>query len=175
MPRLFFVLAALSLCPLVASAAPPPKKTAGKAAKPPPPAAEPAPGPVETGPVFVHVAPIVDGVHSLADAAMDAGEKALKAALAEKSATVLSPEEPEAALAEAAKAAKPRAYQLKLTVTRAAEEGLKVELLVATFPKGSLKGSWSVTGSGAPAAELMEAIVPRVIADAAQDLQWKAP
>lgn len=175
MPRLFFILAALSLCPATAIAAPPAKKAAGKASKPAPPPPVEAPAPAETGPVFVYVMPIVDGVHSLADAAMNAGEKALKAALGEKSATVLSPDDPEADLAAAAKANKPRAFELKLTITRAPEDGLKAELLVATFPKGSLKGSWSVTGSGASAAELMEAIVPKVIADAADDLKWKAP
>ncbi len=174
MTRFFSVLAALSLCPLLAQAAPPAKKGAAKASKPAAPPPE-APAPPETGPVFVYVMPIVDGVHALADAAMDAGEKALKAALTEKSATLLSPDDPEADLGQVPKASKPRAYELKLTISRAKDDGLKAELLVASFPSGALKGSWSVTGSGAPAAELVEAIVPKVVADAADDLKWKAP
>jgi hypothetical protein len=54
-----------------------------------------------------------------------------------------------------------------------ASNGLKLEILVMTYPEQSLQGSWNVKASGAKYENLLKAMVPRVIEDASEDLEWK--
>jgi hypothetical protein len=50
--------------------------------------------------------------------------------------------------------------------------GLKFDLLVMTYPEQSLKGTYNVKASGAKPPALLKAMVPRVVDDAAHDLEW---
>jgi hypothetical protein len=42
-----------------------------------------------------------------------------------------------------------------------------------TYPDQSLKGTWNVKASGGKPESLIKAMVPRVVEDAAADLEWK--
>jgi tetratricopeptide (TPR) repeat protein len=71
------------------------------------------------------------------------------------------------------KTRKLKGYELRVKLTPAEAEGLKVEMLVMSYPEQALKGSWSVKASGAKPEVLVRAMVARVVDDAANDLDWK--
>jgi hypothetical protein len=71
------------------------------------------------------------------------------------------------------KAKKLRGYLLRVNLLPSASNGLKLEILVMTYPEQSLQGSWNVKASGAKYENLLKAMVPRVIEDASEDLEWK--
>jgi hypothetical protein len=66
-----------------------------------------------------------------------------------------------------------KGYQLGIAISPAPSEGLKADILVMTYPEKALKGSWSVSATGADVDGLLQAIVPKVIEDAGGDLDWK--
>lgn len=71
------------------------------------------------------------------------------------------------------KAKKLRGYLLRVNLLPNASNGLKLEILVMTYPEQSLQGSWNVKASGAKYESLLKVMVPRVIDDASLDLEWK--
>ncbi len=71
------------------------------------------------------------------------------------------------------KARKLRGYLLRVNLLPNAANGLKLEILVMTYPEQSLQGSWNVKASGAKYENLLKVMVPRVIDDASEDLEWK--
>ncbi len=71
------------------------------------------------------------------------------------------------------KAKKLRGYLLRVNLLPNASNGLKLEVLVMTYPEQSLQGSWNVKASGAKYESLLKVMVPRVIDDASEDLEWK--
>jgi hypothetical protein len=82
------------------------------------------------------------------------------------------PEASDEALAEAVKAKQTTGLKVKLVLTEAREQ-MRASLLVTKIPGNGLRGSWFVHASGPAADELLEAIVPAIVADAAQDLGWQ--
>ena len=71
------------------------------------------------------------------------------------------------------KAKKLRGYLLRVNLLPNASNGLKLEILVMTYPEQSLQGSWNVKAAGAKYENLLKLMVPRVIDDASEDLEWK--
>jgi hypothetical protein len=63
-------------------------------------------------------------------------------------------------------------YRLRLQLSFEAKKA-SVEMLVTTYPAGSLKGSWRVSGANADLPDLIDAIVPGVVNNAATELGWK--
>ena len=74
--------------------------------------------------------------------------------------------------ADVVRAKKTEGVRLRLTLT-AAREQMRASLMVMKIPGGGLRGSWFVHASGPAANELLEAIVPNIVADLAGDLGWK--
>lgn len=72
------------------------------------------------------------------------------------------------------KAKKLRGYLLRVNLLPNASNGLKLEILVMTYPEQSLQGSWNVKATGGKYESLLKVMVPRVIDDASEDLEWKA-
>jgi hypothetical protein len=72
------------------------------------------------------------------------------------------------------KAKKLRGYLLRVNLLPNASNGLKLEILVMTYPEQSLQGSWNVKASGGKYESLLKVMVPRVIDDASEDLEWKS-
>jgi hypothetical protein len=81
------------------------------------------------------------------------------------------PAESDEAAAAAVKAKQTVGFRVKLTLVEAREQ-MRASLLVTKIPGNGLRGSWSVHASGPEAGELLEAIVPAIVADMAQDLGW---
>jgi hypothetical protein len=82
------------------------------------------------------------------------------------------PAESDEAAAAAVKAKQTVGFRVKLTLVEAREQ-MRASLLVTKIPGNGLRGSWSVHASGPEASELVEAIVPAIVADMTQDLGWE--
>lgn len=67
-----------------------------------------------------------------------------------------------------------RAYLLQVNASPHGT-GLKLELLAMSYPGQSLQGSFSVKAQGAGRAALLKAMVPRLVKDAAEELDWSTP
>jgi len=80
--------------------------------------------------------------------------------------------ESDQASADIVRAKKTEGVRLRLTLT-AAREQMRASLMVMKIPGGGLRGSWFVHASGPEANDLLEAIVPNIVADLADDLGWK--
>lgn len=83
-----------------------------------------------------------------------------------------TPGESDEASAEAVKAKQTTGLKVKLVLTEAREQ-MRASLLVTKIPGNGLRGSWFIHASGPAPNELLEAIVPAIIADVAQDLGWQ--
>ncbi|MDP3234628.1 MAG: HEAT repeat domain-containing protein [Myxococcales bacterium] len=69
-----------------------------------------------------------------------------------------------------------RGFQVRMQLgPGATEKQLKVEMLIMTYPDQALQGSWNVKASGGKPEALIKAMVPKVVEDAAGDLNWKTP
>ncbi|MDX2012389.1 MAG: hypothetical protein SFW67_19490 [Myxococcaceae bacterium] len=82
------------------------------------------------------------------------------------------PGEADDASAATVKAKQTTGLRVKLVLTEAREQ-MRASLLVTKIPGNGLRGSWFIHASGPEANELLEAIVPAIIADVAQDLGWQ--
>ncbi|MBL8921141.1 MAG: hypothetical protein JNJ54_19920 [Myxococcaceae bacterium] len=151
------LFAALCLCSVATFGGP----------KPPP-----APTPVAAAPpTYAAVLPTKSESPEYASLLDDATD-GLRAELAKYDVELAPQGEDEAAGSAAVKAKKTTGVRLQLTLT-AAREQMRASMLVTKLPGGGLRGSWSVHASGPSAAELVEAIVPAIVEDLAQDLGWK--
>lgn len=71
--------------------------------------------------------------------------------------------------ARAKKAAK--AYRLKVRLTPV-ENGMEMNVVCFTYPQGQLLGEVNLTAEGPNAAQLVDALVPRAIEEAAATFEW---
>lgn len=102
----------------------------------------------------------------LADEAMRAKLASLGAALAPAG------EDKKAALG-VIKAKHLKGYQVQLQVAPHEEAGLKVQLMVLSYPEQALKGSWSVKAAKGKPEKLIPLLIARAVDDVAGDLDWK--
>lgn len=128
---------------------------------------------IKPGSLYLQVEPVVDKV-GLESAVALAGTL-LHERLTEMGAS-FAPEGEDRKSAQALiKSKRLKGYQLRLQLLPGAtEKGLKVEMLIMTYPEQALQGSWNVKASGGKPEALIKAMVPRVIEDAAGDLNWKS-
>ena len=134
-----------------------------------------APTPVVgTGALYVNLEPIQDKVGSLSEAALALTEKLLRDRLTGLGASFAPANEDKKAAAALIKLKNLRGYQLRLQLLPGATPtGLKAEMLIMTYPDQSLKGSWQVKAAGGKPEAQIKALVPRLVDDAANDLEWK--
>lgn len=131
-------------------------------------------GPVSAGALYVNIEPIEDKVGSLPPTALPLAEKIMREKLSGFGAAFAPPNEEKKSAAALIKARNLKGYALKLQLLPGASaNGMKVEMLIMTYPEQALKGSWNVKGSGAKPESLIKVMVPRVLEDAAGDLEWK--
>lgn len=125
------------------------------------------------GSLYLHVEPIVDKVGMEDEAQL--AETLLREQLTEMGA-YFAPEHEDRKVAQALiKSKRLKGYQLRLQLLPGStEKGLKVEMLIMTYPEQALQGSWNVKASGGKPEALIKAMVPRVVEDAAGDLNWKS-
>ncbi|MBS1148889.1 MAG: cpcE [Myxococcaceae bacterium] len=128
--------------------------------------------PVVPGGLYFAIDPINDKVGVTPDVAQLANDL-LKQKLTSIGATFAPQGESKPQAATLIKAKKLRGFLLRVNLLPNASNGLKLEILVMTYPEQSLQGSWNVKASGAKHESLLKAMVPRVIDDASADLEWK--
>jgi hypothetical protein len=132
----------------------------------------PAARAAKPGSLYLHVEPIVDRVGLTGEITL--ADSLLRAELADLGASFAPDGEDRKAAATLIKSKKLKGFQLRLQLLPgSSEKGLKVEMLIMTYPEQALQGSWNVKASGGKPETLIKAMVPRVVEDAAGDLNWK--
>jgi hypothetical protein len=134
-----------------------------------------AKGPVGEGALYLALEPVQDKVGTLGPTLLELAERVLRDKLLARFRAAFAPpaEEKRAALA-LVRTRSLRAFQLRLQLMPGAtERGLKVQMLVMTYPELALKGTWKVLAAGGKPESLIKAMVPRVLDDAAAELEWK--
>lgn len=129
---------------------------------------------IEKGALYVSLEPVQDKVGDLPESLLQLAEQKMREKLQSMGATFAPPAEDKKKAAALVRAQELKAYQLRLQLLPGeSAKGLKVEMLIMTYPDQSLKGSWNVKASGGKPESLIKAMVPRVVEDAAADLEWK--
>ncbi len=124
------------------------------------------------GGLYVHIEPVVDKAGLGDDTAL--AMSLLKDTLIGLGAAFAPEAEDKKAALALIKSKQLKAYQLRLQLLPGASpKALKVEMLIMTYPEQALQGSWNVKASGGDTEALIKAMVPRVVEDAADDLNWK--
>ncbi len=131
-------------------------------------------GVVAFGALYVHIEPVLDQGGALDPASVQLAEELLRAQLSGLGAGFAAAGEDKKWVTAFIRQRKLKGYQLRLQLVPAdAEKSLKLEMLVLSYPEKALKGTWNVKASGAKPDSLLKAMVPRVVQDAAADLEWK--
>lgn len=99
----------------------------------------------------------------------------LRKKLQQMGAAFAPPGEQKATAQALVKQRKLKSYLLRVNVSPNATNGLRIEMLVMTYPDQALRGAFNVKASGAKPESLLKAMVPRVVDDAAEDLNWASP
>ena len=128
---------------------------------------------VAPGSLYMSIEAINDKVGVTAEVAQLANDL-LKQKLTSIGASFAPPGESKPQAQMVIKARKLRGYLLRVNLLPNTGNGLKLEILVMTYPEQSLQGSWNVKASGAKYESLLKVMVPRVIDDASEDLEWKS-
>jgi len=132
-----------------------------------------AAGVITPGGLYVAVEPIQDKVGGLPDSLLKLADTLLRDKLSGMGAAFAPPNEEKKSAASLIKSHNLRGYQLRVQLLPGdKEKSLKVEMLIMTYPDQSLQGSFNVKAAGAKPETLLKAMMPKVVDDAAGDLQW---
>ena len=134
-----------------------------------------AQGAVATGALYVSVDPVQDKVGDLPGTLVQLAERLMRERLLNSyNAIFAPPNEDKKSAASLIRAKNLKGVQLRMELLPGStEKGLKVELLIMTYPEAALKGSWNVKAAGGKPESLIKAMVPKVVDDAALELEWK--
>lgn len=133
-----------------------------------------AQGSVPTGALYVAVEPVQDKIGDLPSNVVELADKLMREKLASMGASFAPTNEDKKSAASLIRARKLKGYLLRMQLLPGStDKGLKVEMLIMTYPEQALKGSWNVKAAGGKQESLIKAMVPRVLDDAAKDLEWK--
>ncbi len=133
-----------------------------------------AQGAVTAGALYLRVEPVQDKVGDLPGNIVELAEKVMREKLNGYGAAFAPANEDKKSAASLIRARKLKGFQLQMQLLPgASEKGLKVEMLIMSYPENALKGSWNVKAAGGKPESLIKAMVPRVLEDAANDLEWK--
>jgi hypothetical protein len=112
----------------------------------------------------------------LGPADLKLAEDLLKAQLSKMGATFAPTGEAKAAATAHIKSKRMQGWMLKVEV-HPHPNGLKLKMLAMTYPDKSLKGDYLVKGAAAGAKPplLLRSMVPKLVEDAAYDLEWPTP
>lgn len=134
----------------------------------------PAPAPGPAGGLYLNLEPVADNGVGVDSTLLTLAHTVLRSQLTELGATFAPPGEEKKAAQAVIKQKALRGYQVKMQLSPGAtEKQLKVEMLIMTYPDHALQGSWNVKASGGKPESLIKAMVPKVVQDAAGDLNWK--
>ena len=111
-------------------------------------------------------------VGAMTDAQVQAVELKVRKRFGEMRVAQSYADEAPSAVTALMKLRKIKAYQLRILLTWA-DDKFTTEIMALQYPEMSLRGSWRVSGSGGELQELVDAVVPSVVDDAAADLELK--
>lgn len=126
--------------------------------------------PVQQGGLHVAVEPVIDKVGSLTPDVLTLAESLIKEKVTAMGGQLTQPIDP-----KAGKPPKglPKGFQLRAQLTPGDDKSLKLEILVMTYPDLALQGTWNVKAKGAKPETLLKKMVPVVVDNAANELEWK--
>lgn len=131
-----------------------------------------AAGVVKPGSLYVSLDPITDQVGGLPPATVALADKLVRDKLKGMGAGFSPQGEDKKVAGQLVKSRKLTGVLLKVKLLPNGP-GLKIEMLVMTYPDQELKATYNVKASGASHEALLKAMVPRVVDDAARDQEWK--
>lgn len=130
--------------------------------------------PVTSGALYLNVEPVQDKVGDLPTDLVALADQLMREKLSDLGANFAPPNEDKKSAASLIRVKKLKGYQLRMQLLPgSSEKGLKVEMLIMSYPEQALKGTWNVKAAGGKPESLIKAMVPRVLDDAASDLEWK--
>lgn len=124
--------------------------------------------------LYISMSPIADKTSRLPPELIKLTEERLRARL-QAMGGVFAPEgETKAKARTVLKKQKLKGFMLKVELDSTPSGGLKVNLVCFTYPERSLLGEVNVKASGAQAADLIRAMAPKVIDEAAETFNWSS-
>ncbi|MFO0594200.1 MAG: HEAT repeat domain-containing protein [Myxococcaceae bacterium] len=133
-----------------------------------------AAGAIESGTLYLSVDPVEDKVGDLPSNLVQLAEQTMRDKLNSYGASFAPVNEDKKQAASLIRNKKLKGFQLRMQLLPgSSEKGLKVEMLIMSYPEQALKGTWNVKAAGGKPESLIKAMVPRVVDDAANDLEWK--
>jgi hypothetical protein len=131
-------------------------------------------GAVASGALYINLEPVQDKVGDLPSTLISLADQVVREKLNSYGAAFAPANEDKKSAANLIRAKKLKGFQLRVQLLPgASDKGLKVEMLIMSYPEQALKGSWNVKAAGGKPESLIKAMVPRVVDDAAADLEWK--
>lgn len=131
-------------------------------------------GALATGGLYLQVEPVQDKVGDLPNTIMALADRLMREKLSSLGANIAPQNEDKKSAASLIRARKLKGFQLRMQLLPGStDKGLKVEMLIMSYPEQALKGTWNVKANGGKQESLIKAMVPRVLDDAANDLEWK--
>ncbi|MBK7860418.1 MAG: HEAT repeat domain-containing protein [Archangiaceae bacterium] len=128
---------------------------------------------VTPGGLYIAVEPVMDKVGTLSGDVLGLAHELIKQKVTAMGASLAPEGESEAAANTTINRNGMKGFLLRTTLLPNGEKGLKIEVLIMTYPGQSLQGTWNVKASGAKYESLLKVMVPKVVDDAALDLEWK--
>jgi hypothetical protein len=131
-----------------------------------------AQGFVNQGSLYVNLEPIVDKVGGLPPDIVALTDKLMRDKLKAIGAGFSPKGEDKKSATSLVRNRKLKGYSLRLQMLPNGA-GLKIEMLVMTYPDNNLQGTFNVKAAGAKHESLLKVMVPRIVDDAAAELEWK--
>jgi hypothetical protein len=125
-----------------------------------------------TGAVYVSIEPVLDKQDRPNPAWVKLAEERLHAALGAMGVTLAPPGETKAAAASVVRGRHMKGFALNPELHTYPPSGLRMSILVLTYPDHSILGEVSVKASGAGPPDLIRALAPKVIQEAAETFDW---
>ena len=133
-----------------------------------------AQGAIASGGLYLQVEPVQDKIGDLPSNIVELADQLMREKLSSMGANIAPQNEDKKSAASLIRARKLKGFQLRMQLLPgSSDKGLKVEMLIMSYPEQALKGSWNVKAAGGKQESLIKAMVPRVLDDAAKDLEWK--
>lgn len=130
--------------------------------------------PVAAGALYVQLEPVQDKIGDLPPNLLSLADQLMRDKLSDLGAHFAPANEDKKSAASLIRVKKLKGYQLRMQLLPgSSDKGLKVEMLIMSYPEQTLKGTWNVKAAGGKPESLIKAMVPRVLDDAASDLEWK--
>jgi hypothetical protein len=124
--------------------------------------------------LYIAMAPVADKTASLPPEVVKLTEERVRARLQAMGGVFAPSNESRAAARKVIKSKRLKGYMLKVELDSTPAGGLRVNLVCFTYPEKSLLGEVNVKASGGQAADMVRALAPKVIEEAAETFNWSS-